>query len=79
MEISSPKDKQPTAEELQELERIKVIIERATKDGKLTGEEFAVIKDAIRADKKITFEELQLVRKLIYEKIERGELERVWD
>ena len=79
MEISRPQDKEPTPQELQELERLKAIIERATEDGKLMGEEFETIKDAIRADKKVTVEELQLVRKLIYEKIDRGELERVWD
>ncbi len=79
MEISRPKDKEPTPEELQELEKLKAIIEQAIEDGKLTGAEFERIKDAIRADKKVSFEELQLVRKLIDEKIESGELERVWD
>ena len=79
MEISTPQDKQPTPEELKELEKLKAIIEQATEDGKLTGAEFDRIKDAIRADKKVSFEELQLVRKLIDEKIESGELEKVWD
>ena len=79
MKISRSQDKEPTAQELQELEKLKAIIERATEDGKLTGIEFERIKDAIRADKKVTVEELQLVRKLIYEKIDSGELEKVWD
>ena len=79
MEISRPKDKEPTPEELQELEKLKAIIERATEDGKLTGVEFETVKDAIRADNKVCFEELQLVRKLIDEKIASGELEKVWD
>ena len=79
MEISSPQDRQPTPEELQELEKLKAIIERVTEDGKLTKLEFERIKDAIRADKKVTVEELQLVRKLIDEKIASGELEQVWD
>ncbi|MDJ0568044.1 MAG: hypothetical protein QNJ53_03260 [Pleurocapsa sp. MO_192.B19] len=79
MEISRPKDKEPTPEELQELEKLKAIIERATEDGKLTGVEFETVKDAIRADNKVSFEELQLVRKLIDEKIASGELEKVWD
>ncbi len=79
MEISRPKDREPTPEELQELEKLKAIIERATEDGQLTGVEFKRIKDAIRADKKVSVEELQLVRKLIYDKIASGELEKVWD
>ena len=79
MEISTPKDKQPTPEELKELEKLKAIIERAIADGKLTSVEFESIKSAIRADKKVSFEEIQLVRKLIYDKIESGELEKVWD
>ena len=40
MKISRPKDKEPTPQELQELEKLKAIIERATEDGKLTGVEF---------------------------------------
>lgn len=79
MKISRPKDKEPTPEELQELEKLKKIIERAVADGKLMGTEFETIKAAIGADKKVTFEELELVRKLIYNKIESGELEKVWD
>ena len=79
MKISRPQDQEPTPEELQELEKLKAIIERVTEDGKLTGLEFERIKDAIRADKKVTVEELQLVRKLIEEKITSGELEKVWD
>lgn len=79
MKVSRPQDREPTPQELQELEKLKAIIERATEDGKLTGVEFERIKDAIRADKKVSVEELQLVRKLIYDKIDSGELEKVWD
>lgn len=75
MEILHPQDREPTPDELQ-LEKLKEIIERATEDGKLTETEFARIKDAIRADGKVTVEELQLVKKLIDEKIARGELEK---
>ncbi len=79
MEISIPQGQEPTPEELQELEKLKVIIEKAIEDGKLTGAEFERIKAAIRADKKVTVEELELVRTLIYDKIESGELQRVWE
>ena len=79
MKISRPNAQEPTPEELQELEKLKGMIEQAIEDGKLTGSEFDAIKDAIAADKKVTWEELQLVRKLIDDKIESGELERIWD
>ena len=79
MEISTPKGKEPTPEELNELEKLKAIIERAVAAGKLTGAEFDRIKAAIREDKKVSYEELRLVQTLIYDKIDRGELEKVWD
>ncbi|MGB5712707.1 MAG: hypothetical protein WBM44_17570 [Waterburya sp.] len=79
MEISTPKDKQPTPEELKELEKLKVIIESAIADGKLTGAEFDRIKASIRADQKVSYEEIHLVRTLIYDKIESGEIDRVWE
>ena len=79
MEISIPQDKKPTPEELKELEKLKVIIENAIADGKLTEPEFSRIKAAIRADNKVTVEELELVRTLIYDKIASGELQRVWE
>ena len=79
MEISTPKGKEPTPEELKELEKLKAIIESAIADGKLTGAEFERIKAAIRADKKVSYEELRLVQTLIYDKIDGGELEKVWD
>lgn len=79
MDISTPQGQEPTPEELKELEKLKAIIEAAIADGKLTEPEFARIKAAIRADKKVTMEELQLVRTLIYDKIASGELQRVWE
>ena len=79
MEISRPNAPELTAEELKELEKLKAIIERATADGKISQSETERIQAAIRSDKKVTFEELTLMRELIYNKIDRGELEREWD
>ena len=79
MEISIPKGKEPTPEELKELEKLKVIIEKAIEDGKLTDPEFDRIKAAIRADNKVSVEELELVRTLIDDKIKSGELVRIYD
>jgi uncharacterized membrane protein YebE (DUF533 family) len=79
MEIYSPNAPEPTPEDLKELEKLKAIIERAIADGKLSQSEAERIQAAIRSDKKVTFEELTLIRELIYNKIDRGELEREWD
>ena len=79
MKISRPQDKEPTLQEVRELEKLKKIIDRVVADGKLMGTEFERIKAAIRADKKVTYEELELIRTLIYDKIDNGELEKVWD
>lgn len=79
MEISSPNTPEPTPEQLKELEKLKAIIEHATTDGKISESEAETIKAAIRSDKKVTFEELSLVRELIYNKIDRGELQWEWD
>jgi uncharacterized membrane protein YebE (DUF533 family) len=79
MEISRPNAPELTAEELKELEQLKAIIERATADGKISQSETERIQAAIRSDKKVTFEELTLMRELIYNKIDRGELEWEWD
>lgn len=65
-------------DDLQDLETLKAIIERATADGKLTQPEMQTIRAAIHADGKVTPQELELVRQLIYNKLERGELEMSW-
>lgn len=64
--------------ELQDLEKLQALIERAVADGKLTKYEMESIQAAIRADGKISFEELELCRQLIWEKIQSGELEYDW-
>jgi hypothetical protein len=59
MEISRPNQAELTAEEQQELEKLRAIIEQASVDGVIT---------------KVTLEELELVRTLITEKVSKGEL-----
>lgn len=68
----------PSPEELKELEKLRVLIERAVDDGRITKVEMEAIKAAIAADGKVTFEELDLCQKLIWEKIRIGELEFSW-
>jgi uncharacterized membrane protein YebE (DUF533 family) len=79
MKIERPNARELTPEETQELEKLRARIERATADGKVTNEEYQVIKEAIAADKKVTGQELELVRTLIAEKLRQGELEEEWE
>lgn len=75
MEFKRPNDQGLTPEEMQDLERLKTIIEKAVADGKITRTELDNIKTAAWSDKKILFEELELYRKLVQDKINSGELE----
>ncbi len=74
MEISHPHQRELTVEEQQELDKLRIIIERASADGVITRAERDRIAAAMRADGKVTLEELTLVRTLIQEKVANGEL-----
>jgi uncharacterized membrane protein YebE (DUF533 family) len=60
--------------EQQELDNLRQIIEQAIADGVLTATERDAITAAMRADGKVTFEELALVRQLVSDKVAAGEL-----
>lgn len=74
MEISYPNMKDLSPEEQNNLERLKSVIEKSVADGVLTIQEFEQIAAVMRKNHHITPQELQLVRTLIREKINRGEL-----
>jgi len=74
MEISHTQA--PTPEMAAELTRLKTLIERAVSDGRISPAEMAQIKKQIAADGQVTFQELELYRQLVLDKIEQGELER---
>lgn len=74
MEISHPNHQELTPEELQELEKLKRIIEQATADGVVTQYERDRIFQQVWADGKPTFEELELIRTMVSEKVASGEL-----
>lgn len=78
MQVNHPGELPLSPDELKDLDKLKVLIERATADGKLTEAELETVKAAIRADGKISFQELDLVQQLIYDKIQSGELEMSW-
>jgi uncharacterized membrane protein YebE (DUF533 family) len=63
-----------SADEQQELEALRQTIEQAIADGLLTQAERDMITAAIKADGKVTFEELALVRQLVSDKVAAGEL-----
>lgn len=78
MKVERPNAKPPSPEEVKDLEKLKALIERAIADGRLSAQEMDSIKRAMNADGKVTCEELDLCRQLIWNKIDTGELEHSW-
>ncbi|MGB3203220.1 MAG: hypothetical protein WBA99_20105 [Nodosilinea sp.] len=66
--------KELSAEEQQELDALRQTIEQAIEDGVLTQAERDAITATMRADGKVTYEELELVRQLVSNKVAAGEL-----
>jgi hypothetical protein len=66
--------KELSAEEQQELDNLKQTIDQAIADGVLTQAERDAITTTMKADGKVTFEELALVRQLVNDKVAAGEL-----
>jgi uncharacterized membrane protein YebE (DUF533 family) len=65
-------------EELQDLEKLRTMLEQAIADGYVTADEMSAIKAQMSADGKVLFEELDLCQKLVWEKIQMGEIEYSW-
>ncbi|TVQ48098.1 MAG: hypothetical protein EA365_02255 [Gloeocapsa sp. DLM2.Bin57] len=78
MKIEKPNQQPLTKEDLQNLDKLKALIEKCVSDGYLSQDEMKMIKDFIRADGKVTTEELELCQKLIWDKIQSGELQYDW-
>jgi hypothetical protein len=79
MKVTRPHDPNLTPEELQELERLKTVISRVVADGRVFGEELETIRRVMGEDGKVGREELNLLRTLVLEKIQKGELQQIWD
>ena len=79
MQFDRPNSQEPTAEELQKLERLKGIIEKVIADGKITADEHQKIKSEIYArgtsSTEQFYREIELYKSLVQEKLEKGELE----
>jgi uncharacterized membrane protein YebE (DUF533 family) len=78
MKIIRPNAQQPTPEELQALEKLRIMIEQAIADGVLTRQEVQDITSKILAQKKLSadqlYREFELYREIITVKIQQGEL-----
>ncbi len=78
MKIEHPKSLEITPEESQELEYLRVTIERAIKDGVITRIEFESIKMIMFSNKKNNpdqiLRQVTLYRKLVVEKLNNSEL-----
>lgn len=78
MKIERPNRQPLSPAELQNLEKLKTLIESVIADGTISGAEMESIKAAIASDGKVTFEKLQLCQELIWQKIHNGELDYNW-
>lgn len=79
MDIYRPTAPPLTPEMTAELKHLRAIIEQAIVDGSISPDEMARIKQQIAADGQVTFQELELYRQLVLDKINQGELSRDFD
>jgi uncharacterized membrane protein YebE (DUF533 family) len=66
---------QPTAQELQDLDALKALINKALADGKITRQEIHEIHAFILADGKVSDEEAILMSSMIMEKVKTGQIQ----
>jgi hypothetical protein len=78
MEVEHFSTEELSPEEIQQLEELTRTIEAAVSDGILSHDELERIKSIAFANKKLFPEGLKLYRKLVLDKIDRGELEYGW-
>ncbi|MGJ3245090.1 MAG: hypothetical protein ACFE0I_03330 [Elainellaceae cyanobacterium] len=74
MEVERPGTGQLSLDELRELDKLRVVIEQASADGVISKSERETISAIIYRDKKVSPQELDLVRQLINQKVASGEL-----
>ena len=79
MQIEHPNASALSLQEQEQLGKLKAAIKRVTADGRLTAAEFDTIQRMMRADHKISVEELGLVRELITNQIQQGRLIIDWE
>jgi hypothetical protein len=78
MKFERPNAKDPTPEEVRELEKLKAMIERFIADDVITPQEFQALRTEVFAHGKPSadqlYRELELYRKMVTEKLQSGEL-----
>jgi uncharacterized membrane protein YebE (DUF533 family) len=78
MKIEKPNAKDPTPEEVRELEKLKAMVELFIADGVITPLEFQALRTEVFAhgtpSAEQLYRELELYRKMVTEKIQSGEL-----
>ncbi len=74
MEISHPHQRELTLEEMREFDKFRAIIKNAITDGIITKDERDQIECVMQKDSMVTFDELELVRTLINDKVASGEI-----
>lgn len=79
MLVEHPNHKELTSEELQSLQKLHTVIDRAIADGRISKYEIELINQTIHADGKVLVEAVTLVRQLIQDKLDCGLLVREWD
>jgi len=72
MLIERPNHQELTSDELEKLEQLRVIINQAIADGKISKYEMERIERTIHADGKVSIEEITLMRQLIRDKVDCG-------
>lgn len=78
MKMERPNTKPLSPEELQDLDQLRSMIEQAIKDGSVTMNEINAINARVDADGKVTFEEIELIQKLVWDKIQKGDIQYSW-
>lgn len=78
MKMERPHAQPLSMQELQDLEKLQALIQRAIADGVVTGDEMTAIKAQMNADGKVLFEELELCQQLIWDKVQKGEIDYGW-
>jgi hypothetical protein len=83
MKIIEVNIKDPSSQEIEEIERLKTIIERAVFDGKISGEDIQTIQKEIITKKPTSsaqiYRKITIYRIVVTEKLKSGELEEEWE
>ncbi len=79
MKVSRPNSQPLSSAELNDLDKLKRLISKATADGLVSKDEMESIKTFMQSDGKVTPQELDLCQQLIWSKIQSGELEYEWE